>query len=154
MSIVLWLAKLQWSIIVDHLTYERFWSIDRVSNLLIGVTNMVFISLSLVHHLNWLIPLCFLNVSILVSSMLGNSILNSILTNLGFKEREEILQHLKIQVRAKEQIKKKMNECNIDSSTNNTANVFVFDSLESQTINHKDESYLVFLYQPEENALT
>lgn len=146
MSLILWLAKLQWSITVDRLTYEKLWSIDRVSNLLMGVINIIFVIMSLLHHSYWLIPLGILNTSILISSMTGKGLLHGILTNCGFKDREEILQHLKIQVKAREQIKKKMNDFKVNALTTNSANVFIFDSVESQTINQDSEKFIVFLY--------
>jgi hypothetical protein len=145
MSPILFLAKLQWSITVDRLTYEKLWSIDRVSNLLVGVINIIFVIMSLLHHSYWLIPLGILNACVLISSMTGKNLLHSILTNCGFKDREEILQHLKIQVKAREQIKK-MNDIKVNALTANSANVFIFDSVESQTINHYSEKLIVFLY--------
>lgn len=133
MSLIIWLAKLQWGYTVDRLTYEKGWSIDRVANLVIGLSNMALVLLSIFHHSNWLIPAVAFNMSVLVSSMTGKGILHGALSRLGFQEREKILQQLKIEIRAKEQIKKKMTESQSQISTSNQARVFVFDSLESQT---------------------
>lgn len=149
MKLILWLVKLQWSISVDRLTYEKLWSIDRVSNLLMGVINIFLVTLSLLHHPNWLILLAFINVSILISSMTGNGLFHGFLKNIGFKEREEILQHLKIQVKAREQIKKKRHEIERLTSTTNHSALFIFDSLESQTVHQNHENFVVFLYDHE-----
>ena len=144
MALIIWLTKLQWNLTIDRLTYEKHWSIDRISNLLIGVANFILVIHSLLHHSFWLIPLGFINASVFISSMRGDGLLLHFLTRCGFKEREEILQHLKIQVRAQEQIKKKMNENDKYLSTSNFAKVFIFDSLESQTVNIDDEHFVIF----------
>lgn len=124
---------MQWSYTVDHLTYEKGWSIDRVSNLIIGVINTFLVVMSVMHSVNWLVPLALFNLSVFVSAVTGTGLLHGFLTRLGFQEKEKILKELRIQIAAKEQIKKKMTESYNQSATSNEAHVLVFDSLETQT---------------------
>lgn len=135
---------MQWSYTVDHLTYEKGWSIDRVSNLIMGVVNTFLVVMSVLHSVNWLVPLAFFNLSVFVSEVTGTGLLHGFLTRLGFQEKEKILKELRIQIAAKEQIKKKMTECQNQFTTSNESKVFIFDSLETKTENFSQEQNMVF----------
>lgn len=129
MSIIIWLLKTQWGFTVDHLTYNKGWSIDRVSSLICGVVNTLLAVMSVLHSMDWLIPLAIFNVSLFVSTVTITGLLHSFLTKLGFQEKEKILCQLKIQIAAE----KKMKETPSQITTSNEALVLVFDSLEIQT---------------------
>lgn len=144
MSLITWLLKMQWSYTVDRLTYEKGWSIDRVSNLIVGVMNTFLVVMAAIFSLNWLIPLAIFNMSVFVSSVTGSGLLHGFLTRLGFQEKEKILKEIRIQIAAREQIKKKMTESNNQFTTSNEACVFVFDSLETQTGSVLSEQNMVF----------
>lgn len=144
MSFITWLIKMQWGYTVDHLTYEKGWSIDRVSNLIIGVINTIIVTMAVIHSVNWLIPLAIFNVSVFISSVTGTGLLNGFLTRLGFQEKEKILKELRIQIAAKERIKKKIADCQTHFTTSNESQVFIFDSLETKTENFSQEQNMVF----------
>lgn len=146
MKLVLWLAQLQWGITLDRLTYEKLWSVERVSRLLIGCINILLVTLTLAHHSSWLIPLGIINSIVLISSISGFEILSYFLMHLGFKEKDQILRDLKIIKKAKEAINKKKNESFYAGSTSSSTKVFIFDSLESQSVNPENENFIVFSY--------
>jgi hypothetical protein len=81
---------------------------------------------------------------VFVSTVTGTGLLHGFLTRLGFQEKEKILKEIRIQIAAKEQIKKKMTESNGQFTTSNEALVFVFDSLETQTGSVLSEQNMVF----------
>ena len=66
--------------------------------------------------------------------------------HLGFKEKDQILRDLKIIKKAKEAINKKNNESFYAGSTSSSTKVFIFDSLESQSVNPENENFIVFSY--------
>jgi len=144
MSFITWLIKMQWGYTVDHLAYEKGWSIDRVSNLIIGVINTMIVTMAVLHSVNWLILLAIFNVSVFISSITGTGLFNGFLTRLGFQEKEKILKELRIQIAAKERIKKKITDCQTHFTTSNESQVFIFDSLETKTENFSQEQNMVF----------
>ena len=119
------MARLQWSIIVDRLTYDKSWSADRVSSVLLGIINLGLISISYLHHIYWLIPLGLINSTALVYSMANKNLFENLLKQLGFEEKESILIYQKNQLKAKEKIEE--NENNFEILTTNQSNVFVFE---------------------------
>jgi hypothetical protein len=146
MKLILWLVQLQWGMTLDRLTYEKQWSVERVSNLLVGFVNILLVTLALTHHSYWLMPLGLINSVLLISSISGFEILNQLLLNMGFKEKEQILKDLKIMVKAREANKKKMNEDIHLCLTSSANKVFIFDAFESQSVNQENENFLVFIY--------
>lgn len=148
MTIILWLAKLQWCKLVDHLTYEKFWSVEKLSLFLMGFINITFLMMSL-HHSMWLIPLVAFNVLFLFSAMPKHNILQSLLLSIGFKKQKDILEYFQIQIRVKEQSKKKVNSDEI-STTSSQTNQIILNSysifsdnmplMESETEINKSES--------------
>ena len=128
MKLIWWLAKLQCSVIVDRLTYEKSWSVERVSNVLLGIINLAFVSIAVFHHIYWLIPLGLINTTALAYAMANKNIFQKFLFDLGFEEKEKILLYRMNQLKSKELI-------NYDDSyslTTNSSNVFVFGDLSSQ----------------------
>ena len=101
MAIIVWIVKAQWCFTVDRLTYEKLWSIERVSNLLIGSINLALILISLLFQSNILIVFVLFN-----AVMLKRNLLHSLLARCGFQKKEDILQHLSRQAHARENFEK------------------------------------------------
>lgn len=128
MTLIWWLVKLHCSIIVDRLTYEKLWSTDRVSNLLLGIINLGFISITIFHHVYWLIPLVLINTTALAYAVANKNIFQEILLELGFEEKEKILLYQINQLKYKAQF----DTNDFFSFTTNQSNVFVFAELSYQ----------------------
>jgi hypothetical protein len=124
MDLIWWFAKLQCGIMVHRLTYENLWTVDRLSNLLLGIINIGFVLFTYTHHVNWLIPLGLINTTAFTYAMANKNIFQEFLLWLGFEEKEKVLLYRTNQLQAKE----KINEKEFFSFTTNQANVFVFDA--------------------------
>lgn len=129
MDLIIWLVKFQWNHMVDRLTYDKSWSIERVSNLLLGAINLALVSLSFLHHFYWLIPLGLINSIALVYLMNNQNIFQSLLKYLGFEEKGKILLYNRKKIPTKEENKDIEN--NIYIFTSNPSNLFVFEILSS-----------------------
>lgn len=101
MSIIVWFLKAQWGFTVHHLTYQKKWSIERLSNLIFGAMNLAITVMSLLHDSNWLIALVVINIGLLLSLLAGKDLLHHLLASIGFQERKIILQHIKVQTQRK-----------------------------------------------------
>lgn len=132
MGIILWIIKFQWNQFVDRLTYDKSWSIERVSNLLLGAFSLAFASLSFLHHFYWIIPLGLINSIALVYLLNNQNIFQSILKNLGFEEKEKILLYNRKKMPTK--VENKDIENNIYIFTSNPSNLFVFEILSSHEV--------------------
>lgn len=64
------------------------WSIDRVSNLLVGLMNIGFILMALMIHPFWFLPFALLTISELISVIVGKSLFLLALENFGVKENK------------------------------------------------------------------
>ncbi len=125
MSLIVWLLQVQWNSAVDHLTYEKKWSVERLSKLCLSVLNLIFLSVSLLHSMYWLVPLGLINLVEVVST---KGVFSNLLIKLGFQKEIEIAECLK----ATEEFFMRREVYQNIPSTENNASVFIFEAIEGQ----------------------
>lgn len=128
MSLIIWLFQVQWNHAVEDLTYNKLWSVERLTKLCLGCMNLVLLGVVLFHSAYWLIPLGIVNLAEMVAAIRGKIVLGHVFLKMGFKEQRDISM-LDLCTHAKPIVYADL------PLTGSSAFVYVFDAVDSQTAN-------------------